>query len=278
MLQRLERLNRFHCQNLRGIFTDIDDTLTTNGAITPDAFEALADIKEAGLSVVAITGRPVGWSEPFAAQWPVDAIVAENGAVALRRAAAEGLNEISLQRLLDKSWQLSKSYQQPPAVRQHNYARMQEVLAQIEREVPGARRATDSPGRETDIAIDHSEFTHLPQEAIDHAVRIMRAAGMNATVSSIHINGWIGAHNKLEGARWIVRELWGRDLDSEMDRWVYVGDSTNDQLMFQHFAHSVGVANVARFVPQLQHLPRYITQGERGAGFAEVARAILQSR
>ena len=278
MLQRLERLNRFHCQNLRGIFTDIDDTLTTNGAITPDAFEALADIKEAGLSVVAITGRPVGWSEPFAAQWPVDAIVAENGAVALRRAAAEGLNEISLQRLLDKSWQLSKSYQQPPAVRQHNYARMQEVLAQIEREVPGARRATDSPGRETDIAIDHSEFTHLPQEAIDHAVRIMRAAGMNATVSSIHIHGWIGAHNKLEGARWIVRELWGRDLNAEMDRWVYVGDSTNDQLMFQHFAHSVGVANVARFVPQLQHLPRYITQGERGAGFAEVARAILQSR
>ena len=277
MLQRLERLNRFHCQNLRGIFTDIDDTLTTNGAITPDAFEALADIKEAGLSVVAITGRPVGWSEPFAAQWPVDAIVAENGAVALRRAAAEGLNEISLQRLLDKSWQLSKSYQQPPAVRQHNYARMQEVLAQIEREVPGARRATDSPGRETDIAIDHSEFTHLPQEAIDHAVRIMRAAGMNATVSSIHINGWIGAHNKLEGARWIVRELWGRDLNAEMDRWVYVGDSTNDQLMFQHFAHSVGVANVARFVPQLQHLPRYITQGERGAGFAEVARAILQN-
>ena len=278
MLQRLERLNRFHCQNLRGIFTDIDDTLTTNGAITPDAFEALADIKEAGLSVVAITGRPVGWSEPFAAQWPVDAIVAENGAVALRRAAAEGLNEISLQRLLDKSWQLSKSYQQPPAVRQHNYARMQEVLAQIEREVPGARRATDSPGRETDIAIDHSEFTHLPQQGIDEAVRIMRAAGMNATVSSIHINGWFGAHNKLEGARWIVRELWGRDLDAEMDRWVYVGDSTNDQLMFQHFAHSVGVANVARFVPQLQHLPRYITQGERGAGFAEVARAILQSR
>jgi hydroxymethylpyrimidine pyrophosphatase-like HAD family hydrolase len=153
----------------------------------------------------------------------------------------------------------------------------QEVLAQIEAEVPGARRATDSAGRETDIAIDHSEFTHLPQEGIDHAVRIMRGAGMNATVSSIHINGWFGAHNKLEGARWIVRELWGRDLDAEMDRWVYVGDSTNDQLMFQHFAHSVGVANVARFVPQLQHLPRYITQGERGAGFAEVARAILQN-
>jgi hypothetical protein len=52
---------------------------------------------------------------------------------------------------------------------------MQQVLAQIEREVPGARH-TDSAGRETDIAIDHSEFTHLPQDAIDQVVRIMRAA------------------------------------------------------------------------------------------------------
>jgi HAD superfamily hydrolase (TIGR01484 family) len=265
-------------QCIAGVFTDIDDTLTTDGAITPDALQALADLKAAGLSVVAITGRPVGWSEPFALQWPVDAIVAENGAVALRRATVENSKEIDLHRLPGERWQLSKSYQQPPAVRQRNYLRMQEVLVQIEAEVPGARRATDSAGRETDIAIDHSEFTHLPQEGIDHAVRIMRGAGMNATVSSIHINGWFGDHNKLEGARWIVRELWGRDLDAEMDCWVYVGDSTNDQLMFQHFAHSVGVANVERFVPQLQHLPRYITQGERGAGFAEVVRAVLASR
>ena len=263
--------------NLTGLLTDIDDTLTTDGAITPDALQALADLKAAGLSVVAITGRPVGWSEPFAAQWPVDAIVAENGAVALRR-AAEDLNEIGLQRLSNKRWQLSKSYQQPPAVRQHNYAHMQQVLAQIESEVPGARRATDSAGRETDIAIDHSEFTHLPQEAIDHAVRLMRAAGMNATVSSIHINGWFGDHNKLEGARWIVRELFGRNLDAEINRWVYVGDSTNDQVMFEHFPHSVGVANIARFVPQLTHRPRFVTQGERGAGFAEVARAVLATR
>jgi len=248
---------------LLGVFTDIDDTLTTDGAITPDALEALRALRAAGLHVIPITGRPVGWSEPFALSWPVDAIVAENGAVALRRVDGPA------------GQTLAKTYQQDGPTRKANYARMQEVLAQVEREVPGAGRATDSPGRETDIAIDHSEFTQLPQDAIDAAVQRMRAAGMNATVSSIHINGWFGAHNKLEGARWIVRELFGRDLDAEMDRWVYVGDSTNDQLMFQHFAHSVGVANIARFVPQLAHLPRYVTEGERGAGFAEVAQRIL---
>ena len=265
------------CAPICGILTDIDDTLTTDGAITPDALQALGALKASGLHVIPITGRPVGWSEPFAATWPVDAIVAENGAVALQR-SAEVFDQKSLLPNHSKREQLSKIYQQDAATRAANYANMQQVLAQIEREVPGARRATDSPGRETDIAIDHSEFTHLPQDAIDHAVRIMRDAGMNATVSSIHINGWFGAHNKLEGARWIVRELFGRNLDAEIDRWVYVGDSTNDQVMFEHFPHSVGVANIARFVPQLTHRPRFVTQGERGAGFAEVARAVLATR
>ena len=265
------------CAPICGILTDIDDTLTTDGAITPDALQALGALKASGLHVIPITGRPVGWSEPFAATWPVDAIVAENGAVALQR-STEVFDQNSPMPNHSKREQLSKIYQQDAATRAANYANMQQVLAQIEREVPGARRATDSPGRETDIAIDHSEFTHLPQDAIDHAVRIMRDAGMNATVSSIHINGWFGAHNKLEGARWIVRELFGRNLDAEIDRWVYVGDSTNDQVMFEHFPHSVGVANIARFVPQLTHRPRFVTQGERGAGFAEVARAVLATR
>lgn len=250
-------------QPLVGVFTDIDDTLTTEGAITPDALQALAALRAADLRVIPITGRPVGWSEPFALAWPVDAIVAENGAVAL---------------ILQPDGSLAKRYQQDDATRAANFARMQQVLAQVEREVPGAQRATDSAGRECDIAIDHSEFTQMPQEHIDRCVALMRAAGMNATVSSIHINGWYGTHNKLEGARWVVRELFGRGLDAEVDQWVYVGDSTNDQLMFEHFAHSVGVANIARFVPQLQHLPRYVTEGERGAGFAEVARAVLAGR
>jgi len=250
-------------RGLVGVFTDIDDTLTTEGAITTDALQALADLKSAGLHVVAITGRPVGWSLPFAATWPVDAIVPENGAMALI-AQADGT--------------VAKRYQQDATTRATNHSRMQSVLQRIEREVPGAQRAQDSSGRECDIAIDHSEFTHLTDAQIADVVALMRSEGMHATVSSIHVNGWYGEHDKLEGARWIVRELWGRTLHDEMDRWAYVGDSTNDQTMFAAFAHSVGVANVARFVPQLAHLPRYVTRGERGAGFAEVAKAVLRAR
>ena len=259
-------------RRITGVMTDIDDTLTTEGAITLDALAALAALRTAGLDVIAITGRPVGWSEPFALDWPVNAIVAENGAVALF-ASEKGCSRIAGGRV-----QLSKKYQLDTPARAGNMARMQAVLARIERELPGVHRATDSSGRETDIAIDHSEFAHLGPAQIADVVRILRSEGMNATVSSIHINGWFGAHNKLQGARWIVRELFGRELDAEMDRWVYVGDSTNDQRMFKAFGNSIGVANVRRFEAQLSHLPRYITQGERGAGFAEVAAAVLAAR
>jgi hydroxymethylpyrimidine pyrophosphatase-like HAD family hydrolase len=212
----------------------------------------------------------VGWSEPFAAAWPVDAIVAENGALALRAASNTPASS--------DSPLLSKLYQQDEATRRANFARMQNVAARVLREVPGATIAQDSAGRETDIAIDHSEFTQLPPERIAQVVQILHSEGMNATVSSIHINGWFGAHNKWDGARWIVRELFGRDLKAEINRWAYVGDSTNDQLMFEAFAHSIGVANIRRFEAQLTHKPRYITAGKRGAGFAEVAGAILAVR
>jgi hydroxymethylpyrimidine pyrophosphatase-like HAD family hydrolase len=155
---------------------------------------------------------------------------------------------------------------------------MQQVARRIVAEVPGAVLSRDSAGRETDIAIDHSEYTQLPPACIAQVVRLMQREGMNATVSSIHINGWFGDHNKLSGARWIVRELFGRELGDEIDRWVYIGDSTNDVLMFEHFPHSIGVANIRRFEAQLSHPPRYITAAERGAGFAQVARAILAQR
>ncbi len=259
---RLQALADWTPGPVAGVLTDIDDTLTRDGEIEPQALAALHDLRAAGVPVIAITGRPVGWSEPFALSWPVLSIVAENGSVCLS-------NNNSV---------LQKHYVQNEANRRASHRHLQAVLHHIERQVPGAVRARDSAGRETDIAIDHSEFTQLSPEAIAQVVALMRAAGLTATVSSIHVNGWLGDHNKWTGAQWAVRALLGRELTREPDRWVYVGDSTNDQVMFQHLPLTVGVANIRRFVAQLTHLPRYITQGERGAGFAEVAARVLRQR
>ena len=249
--------------DLRGVFTDIDDTLTTDGSITADALGALQDLRAAGLSVFAISGRSTGWCEGFARTWPVDAIVAENGAVALWRRMDGAVH---------------KHYLHERQTRAAHAARLRAAAADVLTQLPHARLARDSDGRETDIAVDHSEFATLGASDIAHVVQILQRHGLTATVSSIHINGWMGEHDKLAGARWIVRERLGRALDDETQRWAFVGDSTNDACMFAHFEHSVGVANVARFWALLSHRPRYVTEGERGEGFAEVARAILAAR
>ena len=250
-------------QKIVGVFTDIDDTLTTEGAITSDALQALQDLKAAGLMVIPITGRPVGWSIPFASTWPVNAMVAENGAVALLHDATQN--------------QVRKIYQQDLSTRTHNFQKMQRIAQRVLNEIPGTVMAQDSLGRETDIAFDHSEFHHLSQEQIQQVLKLLQEEGMTATISSIHINAWFGDHNKWHGAQWILKELTGRNLKQEIEQWVYVGDSTNDQVMFEHFTHSVGVANIKRFEKELKHLPKYIAQKERGAGFVEVAQTLLQT-
>jgi len=260
--QPLQRLPACALRLLRGVLTDIDDTLTRDGAIEPVALAALQALRAAQIPVIAITGRPQGWSEPFARDWPVAAIVAENGAVVL----------------INDGERLHIEYAQDAATRTRNAERLRQAAARVLRDVPNASLARDSPGRVTDIAVDHAEFAHLDAAAIAHVVAVMHAEGMHATVSSIHVNGWFGEHDKLSGARWIVRRLFGRELEAEREHWLYVGDSTNDQAMFGHFPLSVGVANLLHFAAQLHTWPRYLAEGERGAGFAQIARLLLDAR
>ena len=249
---------------VQGLLTDIDDTLTRDGAIEPAAIAALHALRAAGLPVVAITGRPLGWCRELTAGWPVAAVVAENGAVALLRDGATGT--------------VHTEYLQDAPTRARNAARLAVVAARILAEVPGAAQARDSAGRETDIAIDHAEFVPLDEARIAQVVAIMRAEGLVASVSSIHVNGWIGSHDKASGADWMLQRLYGQSLDSDAARWVYVGDSANDEALFARLPHTVGVANLMRFAATLRHWPAWLAAAERGRGFAEVAAAVLAQR
>ncbi len=274
---------------IHGVFTDIDDTLTTEGVITRDVIDAMASLRAAGVLVIPITGRPIGWCQPWmdappGAALPVDVMVAENGAVAFSRAGVGGQAALAGQGATHAAGPsaggggLVKLYQQDAATRQANQSLLPRIAARVMTEVPGVELSRDIAGRETDIAFDYAEFARHPPEVVDRVLQVLRDEGMRTTVSSIHIHGCFGDFDKWQGARWIVRQLLQRNLADELDRWVFVGDSGNDQPMFQHFIHSVGVANIAHVADRLTHLPRYITQQARGAGFCEVAQAILAAR
>jgi HAD superfamily hydrolase (TIGR01484 family) len=247
---------------VRGVLTDIDDTLTSDGKLTAEAYAALERLHAAGRIVIPVTGRPAGWCDHIARMWPVDAVVGENGAFYMRYDAAQR--------------KLVRRFRVPEAARESERARIAAIGAQILRDVPGSALASDQRYRESDLAIDYCEdVTPLPAADVDRIVALMQAQGLTAKVSSIHVNGWFGAYDKLAMTRVLLREVFARDLDAERDAFVFAGDSPNDAPMFAFFPHAVGVANLRRFLGRIATPPAYVTTRDAGAGFTELVDFLL---
>ena len=154
-----------------------------------------------------------------------------------------------------------------------------ELREQILREVPGAGITSDQPYRLADLAIDFREdVTPLDRRSIERIVALFEAAGATAKISSIHVNGWFGAYDKLAMTRTMMSELFKIDLDADKEHFVFIGDSPNDAPMFGYFPNSVGVANVRDQAARIAPLPRWITTARAGAGFVELAQALLAAR
>ena len=253
----MKPLHELDARGVRALLVDIDDTITTAGKLTAPAYAALERLHRAGTRVIPVTGRPAGWCDHIARMWPVDAVVGENGAFYF----------------FYDGTRLHKRFQDPFEVRKQRRMRLEALTAQIIAAVPGCAIASDQPYRETDLAIDYCEdVAPLPLEAAERIAELMRAAGLTAKVSSIHVNGWFGDYDKLSATRRLFAERYGLDLDVAKNEVVFAGDSPNDAPMFNFFPKSVGVANVRRFAGVS---PKYVTQAASGAGLAELVEHLL---
>jgi HAD superfamily hydrolase (TIGR01484 family) len=250
---------------IRGVLTDIDDTITTHGRLFAKAYTALERLQSAGLLVIPVTGRPAGWCDHIARMWPVDAVVGENGAFWFRHDAKQG--------------KLVKRYVIGQAERLRRGKRLFEIAEKILKEVPGCAISSDQAYREADLAIDFREdVRELPREQVLHIAALMEAEGLTAKVSSIHVNGWFGDYDKLSTTRRMMLEDFGIDLDRDREDFVFAGDSPNDQPMFAFFPHAVGVANVLEMADLMTDFPAWITESAGAAGFAELAEALIPTR
>ena len=255
-------LSELDARGVRAVLVDIDDTLTTDGKLTAQAYDALERLRHAGKIVVPVTGRPAGWCDHIARMWPVDAVVGENGAFYFFLGDGK----------------LRRRYADAADVRRDKRARLERLAGEIVRQVPGAALAADQAYRETDLAIDYCEdVPPLPLGEAERIAGLMRAAGLTAKVSSIHVNGWFGDYDKLAMARKLFAERFALDVDNENAAVVYAGDSPNDAPMFGFFEKSVGVANVRRFAGRLAAEPKFVTAASAGRGFAELAAHLLAS-
>ena len=244
-----------------GLFTDIDDTLTTDGRLPADAYDALERLQRAGIRIVPVTGRSAGWAHMAMHLWPVEAVIAESGGVCIHRGAARRLQ-----------WLFHASRDEVLRDRERLAAIAQTVLERV----PGLAAASDNPFRLVDIALDYcEEVERVPDERVGDALRMFRDAGFSARASTVHINAWSGDFDKAPMALRYLREVAGAHLPEDLDRWVFIGDAPNDVSMFEAFPVSVGVSNILQFADRMTALPAYVTRAPSSAGFVEFARHLL---
>jgi len=260
-MEPIENLSGHVRAGIRGVFCDIDDTLTLDGKLGAEAYSSLWRLKAAGLHVVPVTGRPAGWCDLIARQWPVDAVVGENGALAFYE--------------VDK---VLHEMLHPEVARPDVHERLIQVREAILREVKGSRVAKDQSYRRFDLAIDFCEEPpDLGMKEAERIKAIFARFGALAKISSIHVNGWFGSYDKLSMVQRLVHDLWNVSREDLRTHYLFCGDSPNDEPMFAFFAASCGVANIARFAASLKHPPRYVTRSPGGSGFAELTERLLRS-
>ncbi|MFQ6024007.1 MAG: HAD-IIB family hydrolase, partial [Acidiferrobacterales bacterium] len=142
-MQPFESLPLTMRRRIRGVFFDIDNTLTTDGHLTAQAYAAMERLENASFIVIPITGRPAGWCDHIARMWPVDAVVGENGAFYFRYD--------------HKTRKMQKRFLLNEKDRVENKRRLENLRDRILTEVPGTALASDQLYRESDLAIDYCE-------------------------------------------------------------------------------------------------------------------------
>jgi hypothetical protein len=250
-------LNQRH--TVRAVLFDLDGTVTKDGQIPPSIYQALTRLNEAGLITLAVTGRPAGWCDLIARWWPVDGVIGENGAFCFRR---------------DTDGQIQRDWIHPPTEIESD--RLQILLENALAAVPGSAAAQDNAWRSCDIAFDFAEaVSGLTLEDARTAQAIFEEGGATAKISSIHVNAWFGSHSKQSTSRHVLTSVFGLDQRHLEQIVVFVGDSPNDETMFENFPLSYGVAGLKRFTDDMTHLPAHITEADEADGFLEVIEFIL---
>ena len=129
--QQIDQIPKSFCKNLEYFFTDIDDTMTHNGLLPANAYQAIWQLSEQGINVVPVTGRPAGWCDHFARMWPVKGVIGENGAFYFWY--DRGQNHMNRVYLLTEE------------ERQEGQRRLETIRTRVLKEVPACQISADQP-------------------------------------------------------------------------------------------------------------------------------------
>lgn len=247
-------------KSVEWVLTDVDDTLTWQGKLPPETLIALQSLQQKGIKVVAVTGACAGWCDHIAQLWPVDAVLGENGAFTL----AKGRKGVSL------------SSSVPLGTMRQRQAELKAQVEQILVDYSDVNLTLDQAYRLCEVAIDIGQNRQpLDSRIVEEIVAKIHRLGAHATASSIHINAWYGEHSKRNSAFHFLKKHGLSELDI-LSTCCYVGDSLNDQQMFETLPLTVGVKNIEHYWDKLSHKPSRVMTKPGGFGFAEFAQQLLE--
>lgn len=249
---------------IKFLFTDVDDTLTHRGRLFPETYRSLWNLAEHNIKIVPVTGGPGGWAHMIIRQWPVDAIISESGAFVFYR------QDEQIKTMLHPSVE-GRS--------EEIRGKIEQLRLKVTEEVPGARVSQDQFARMYDLAFDVNETEpHLGPQQAKKIMQICRDFGAKTQMSSIHVNAWFGEYDKIETTKLYLARRYGFSPAQMREHILYCGDALNDEPMFEFFDLTCGVANILDVQDRLSSLPKYVTEGRGGLGFAELAEEILKIR
>ncbi len=255
-------LDKLPTARVRGVFSDLDDTLTDHSQISAATYKSLCELHEKGFWVVLVSGRPAGWADCLMRLWPLDAMIFENGAGWMIREEKK-IRTVTL--ASDKNLAEQQSW-------------LKEKFHHLKTRLPQIKLATDQPYRLFDCAVDFGEEPpFLSETEIDQVLNfLVEDPRGTAKLSSIHINYWYGKHTKVTAVKELIEKV-GKNKKITKEEIVFVGDSPNDEPLFEFFDLSVGVSNVAKYLSRLQHPPKYVTTRPSGAGFQEIVKILTRT-
>lgn len=260
-LKNIHEITGSETAKIKFILTDIDGTLTDeNGKIAPETYYMLWKLREAGFTVIPVTGRTAGWASVAITDWPVDAIIVESG---------------SLVYYLENGSRREFVHPSVPAEREIFHQKIKEAAFSAN---PRIKVSVDQYSRFNDFAFNYAEDEddRLSFEEAKEVLAAIKSTGANGNISSIHINTWFGDYDKLPMSLLFLREHYG--IENPAECAIYLGDAANDEEMFGYFPVSCGVRNLMKYAEYMEHLPAYITDSEGGKGFCEAAEILLTAK
>lgn len=233
---------------IRVVATDVDGTLTRDGALDPAVVRVISALVEAGTEVVPISGRPTGEVLGLARYLPGVA----------RGIAENGLLEVVPDH--EPRWLAEPT--SPSALR----AVGERLNAEHD---AGLRLAPDHAFRLGDVAYER-DGRDVPE--LQRLERAAAALGVCLCWSSVHVHLTPRPPDKGAG---LLR--FAADHGIEPAMILTIGDAPNDQGLFVsgRFGVTVGTADVPGQREAFGALPAYVTAERESAGFCEVAEALL---